>query len=340
QQQFQQLQQPQQPQQQHQQFQKKHKPCFEFLRKGTCQRGDTCNYAHTMDPAMLPNMPFMMQPGFFPMRPTTRPPQQSNDQPQSATAIFITNIPDDSMNDPTVRDFFGRFGQITNVRLDPHRHTAVVDFSETGAQTRALGTTEAIFNNRFVRVHRARQQQQQKNNESADEQQQPPPVWRPKSAAIKKAELIEKYVEQQKDLMRKLTSIKDMPPATRKIIMDSINQIQTKIDDIRKPPQKEADEKQVLQSKLKLLKEEASRLGTHKQKMSLDKRPRGLVLRNTSEEVVTRELARFGEIESVDQKEDSVVVVRFKARWEAENAMKQVSSLDGFDSVTVDWEGP
>ncbi|KAJ1667553.1 hypothetical protein IW140_002133 [Coemansia sp. RSA 1813] len=451
-----------QQQQQQQQFQRKRRPCFEFLRKGTCQRGDSCTYAHVTSeqaqamgmqvPQNIINatngaMPFGMgrppqaPPGFFaPIQPpqggafaNVRPPMGQH-QPGSvghqnhqfsSTGIFITNIPDECLNDSAIKEFFGKFGEIRDIRIDFGKHTAIVDFAANNAQLQALSTPEAIFNNRFVRVHKARshtvssasgggnglaassdQAQQHSDNAAGSsagqfahpqqQQQQQPPVWRPKSAAIKKAEMIEKYVEQQKELMKKLTTIKDMPAATRKIIMSSINQIQAKIDDIRKPkaepptttatepaveasntdPSNTTTEKQALQNKLQALQQEAARLGMSSKgnavrspwggafagagagahtnvaassargSMSLDKRPRTLVLRNVEQAAAERldsELAQFGEIESISKVEEGgteppfTYTVRYKARWEAENAIKAITSLEGFGSVSADW---
>ncbi|KAJ2699418.1 hypothetical protein H4218_002649 [Coemansia sp. IMI 209128] len=420
-----------QEQQQQQPMQRRRKPCFEFMRRGACQRGDSCSYAHvTPEQAQMMGMaagpgpgfgqlgprvgggnggPFMMAPqmnapqGFFPMgmrppgmhmqgqggiRPNNGPGNYDNNQPMSSTAVFVTNIPDEAMSEGSVSEFFSRFGAIQDIRIDFARHSAVVEFGDSSAQAQALGTPEAIFNNRFVRVHKARLQHSAALSTSHDnsqrqavQSQQPqPPVWRPKSATIKKAEMIEKFVEQQKELMKKLTTTKDMPPATRKIIMDSINQIQKKIDDIRRPkPTPDADaaeapvaeeagavetEKQALQAKLKALQVETSRLSAsaaarggrgggrggmrpaHHGSMSLDKRPRTLVLRNVGQSAAERldsEMAQFGEIEHIDKTEDRndppfTYAVKFKARWEAEAAMKAVTSLDSFSDVSVDWD--
>ncbi|KAJ2657017.1 hypothetical protein IWW48_004731 [Coemansia sp. RSA 1200] len=480
----------QQQQQQQQQLHRKRKPCFEFLRKGTCQRGEACTFAHVtgeqaqamgmqvpqnlINPAAIASsggggpMQFgmmggrpQMQPGFFaPLQQQQQQPgagaftsmrpqqQQLNGRPQvggghhqnqyhqqqqqqqqhSTTAVFVTNIPDESLNDEAVKAFFGKFGTINDTRIDYTKHSAVVDFTDNSAQLQALGTPEAVFNNRFVRVHKAWAHYapgtasgaqdsshpsggdssisggNQSSNQQQQQQQQPP-VWKPKSVAIKKAEMIEKYVEQQKELMKKLTTIKDMPAATRKIIMDSINQIQTKVDEIRRPHKPDSSspaaaagapapsanstssagssnvtEKQALQNKLQALQQEAERLGMNsgsgsgfastaprkppgaynpaaataalRGSMSLDKRPRTLVLRNVAPETAERldsGLAQFGQIENIariedddngasDQQPPFTYSVRYRARWEAENALKAVASLDGFASVTADWE--
>ncbi|KAJ2724143.1 hypothetical protein GGI07_002178 [Coemansia sp. Benny D115] len=450
-------------QQPQQQLPKRTRACFEYLRKGTCQRGDTCTYAHVtpeqaqamgmqLPPNLVPggavgnqvpgNVPFMapgahpymlgqQQPGFFPMQarpPHMRPqiPQQQqhqqhgDSQATSPTAIFVMNIPDENMTEASVREFFGKFGEITDVRLDYAKHSAVVDFANPASQYQAISAPDAVFNNRFVRVYKAHQQrtgQTAAGQAAVAEQPAQPPVWRPKSAALKMAEQIEKYVEQQKELMKKLTTTKDMSPQTRKIIMDSITQIQKKMDDLRKPkvekpvePQdsvpaaagavapatagagagaeEQSDgsavasgnlqleavesEKLALQNKLKVLQEQAARLGlaqgaqgarggfrggfrggmrgghaaASRGSMSLDKRPRTLVLRNLNQEAVERlgsEMAQFGEVEVIDKTDSGneppfTYSVKYKARWEAENAMKNIAALDSFSDVQVEWD--
>ncbi|KAJ2748384.1 hypothetical protein IWQ56_007478 [Coemansia nantahalensis] len=200
--------------------------------------------------------------------------------------------------------------------------------------------------------------------------------------------------------MKKLTSTKDMPPATRKIIMDSIKQIQQKIEETQRPkpaggPAAEAgaadgagtpaeateqqrqqldavaSEKAALQTKLKALQDEAARLGLNARRgpaaaprgrggwagaaaaaaggraaMTLDKRPRTLVLRNVGQaaaELLSAEMGRFGAIEHIDKLDDLpgppfAYTVKYSARWEAEKAVKAVGSLELFADVSVDWD--
>ncbi|KAJ1962628.1 hypothetical protein GGI12_002533 [Dipsacomyces acuminosporus] len=488
---------------------KRKKPCYEFIRKGKCQRGNSCNFEHVtleqaqmmglqlpqnllnlqqaqqqqqqqgmMRPPMGVNGQFMMAPqqrpqgqmpgmmapqagGFF--RPQMMQPQQQHRQfggnvrphhmanasnghdasgqpPQqlSATAVFVTNIPDDHLSEQHVTEFFGKFGEIQNIRIDYNKHNAIVDFKDSNAQQQAISTPEAIFNNRFVRIHKAREQAAASANANTNDTDstRPPvaaatPAWRPKSAAIKKAELIEKYVEQQKELMKKITTTKNMPPATRKIIMQSIAEIQKKMDDINNKHKGAAaaaapsaaapsvsaassvsqgtsgatdntqaatesteaenqqqeqpaaataadavqNEKLALQAKLKALEEEAQRLGMStgakpfqlgrggsaaatrgrggrggwagaRGSMSLDKRSRTLVLKNVGQDAAERldsEMAQFGEVEMMDKLEDNneapfTYAVKFKARWEAENAMKAIHSIASFESVSAEWD--
>ncbi|KAJ1756243.1 hypothetical protein IW139_000881 [Coemansia sp. RSA 353] len=374
------------------QQQRRRRPCFEFLRKGSCQRGDTCTYAHvTAEQAQMmgmqvpPNMRGDNAPnaGFNPhMRPQQFGQQQfGREANYSSTAVYVTNIPDTSLDETHVREFFGRFGAVQNVRIDYNKHAATVEYGDANAQSQALSTPEAVFNNRFVRVLRAvasngapTQQAQQPQAVPQQQQQQhlqqQAPAWRPKSAAIKKAEMIEKYVEQQKELMKKLTTTKDMPAATRKIIMDSIKQIQQQIDASKQPkaapveaePKSEpldavASEKAALQDKLKTLQAEAARLGMNARgrgrgrgqvprgAMSLDKRPRTLVLRNVGQDAAEQlqsEMAQFGDVENIDKLEEGsapfTYAVKFKARWEAERALKAVETLDVLAGVSADWE--
>ncbi|KAJ2716937.1 hypothetical protein H4R19_000336 [Coemansia spiralis] len=432
QQQQQQQQMPQQMSQQQMPQQRRRKPCFEFMRRGKCQRGDGCTFAHVsgdqaqmmgmrMPPTMAPGGPmggqFMMGPGgpmggqfmMGPGGPMGMPPahgqqqqppmapQQMHQQDYSTTGVFVASIPTESLSEAAVREFFARFGTIAGVLVDYTKQCATVVFADEGAQMRAINSPEAPFNNRFVRVFKAYssavERTAERGQRTESQQQQQAPVWRPKSAAIKKAEMIEKYVEQQKELMKKLTTTKDMPPATRKIIMDSIKQIQQKIAETQTPkpagaanegaapkpdqelqeqqqPQPQLDavasEKAELQSKLKALQEEAVRLGMNARRataprgrggwaggqtggraaMTLDKRPRTLVLRNVGQEaaeLLPAELGRFGEIEHIDKLDDQpgppfAYTVKYRARWEAEKAVKAVGALELFADVSVDWD--
>ncbi|KAJ2479519.1 hypothetical protein IWW56_003031 [Coemansia sp. RSA 2131] len=362
--------------------QRRRRPCFEYLRRGSCQRGDTCTYAHvTVEQAQMmgmqvpPNMRGDSAPnaGFNPhMRPQQQYGREAN---YSSTAVYVMNIPDGSLDETNVREFFGRFGAVQSVRIDYNKHAATVEYGDANAQSQALSTPEAVFNNRFVRVLRAvapngaQTQQPHPVPQTQNQPQQPAPAWRPKSAAIKKAELIEKYVEQQKELMKKLTTTTDMPAATRKIIMDSIKQIQQQIDASKQPkaveavePKSEpldavASEKAALQNKLKTLQAEAARLGMNARgrgrgrgqvsrgAMSLDKRPRTLVLRNVGQDAAEQlqsEMAQFGDVENIDKLEEGpapfTYAVKFRARWEAERALKAVETLDLLAGVSADWE--
>ncbi|KAJ2779644.1 hypothetical protein H4R18_003906 [Coemansia javaensis] len=397
---------------------RRRKPCFEFLRRGRCQRGDECSYAH-VTPEQAQAMGMQGPPGAAmagmmmapPPAQLQQPQQQQPQQPQapqqsySQTGVFVSNIPPPSLTEAAVRGFFARFGEITGVWIDGAKQTATIAFSDAGAQARAVSSPEAPFNNRFVRVHRAfsaamdrLQAEGPGGNGSAGAHRPAPGVWHPKSAAIKKAELIEKYVEQQKELMRKLTTTKDMPAATRKIIMDSIKQIQQKIEDTQKPKPAEAQqppeqpqgpaaeqgppsdgqqqqqqqqldavaaEKAALQAKLRTLQEKAAQLGAPgrgrgrgrgrgawpgaagRGAMTLDKRPRTLVLRNVSQaaaEQLSSEMAQFGAVEHIDKLGDDhsgppfAYTVKYQARWEAEQALKATPALELFSDVTVDWE--
>ncbi|KAJ2434017.1 hypothetical protein GGF42_009298, partial [Coemansia sp. RSA 2424] len=173
----------QQNQNQNQNQQRRRKPCFEFMRRGNCQRGDACNYAHvTPEQAQMMGMmapggggafvpmqhqqrggPPMMGPGmmgqpqqrppagaggFYPMgmRPPGMHMQQGGggpgsydgNQPMSTTAVFVTNIPDESLGEGSVRQFFERFGAIQDLRIDANRHTAMIEYGDSSAQAQAL----------------------------------------------------------------------------------------------------------------------------------------------------------------------------------------------------------
>ncbi|KAJ2846749.1 hypothetical protein IWW36_004197, partial [Coemansia brasiliensis] len=123
-----------------------------------------------------------------------------------------------------------------------------------------------------------------------------------------------------------------------------------------------ASEKAALQDKLRSLQQEAARLGMGRGRgrgrggmggpwaarpmMSLDKRPRTLVLRNVGQdaaEQLSSEMAQFGEVENIDKLDDQndapfSYAVKYRARWEAEKAMKAIHALDLFANVQVEWD--
>ncbi|KAA1133073.1 RNA-binding protein 26 [Puccinia graminis f. sp. tritici] len=69
------------------------------------------------------------------------------------TTLFIENIPQSSLSDRAVREYFSMFGPLTNVTLDVHNSQAQVTFKSTDDAKRAYSSPEPVFNNRFVRIH-------------------------------------------------------------------------------------------------------------------------------------------------------------------------------------------
>lgn len=75
---------------------------------------------------------------------------------QSATTLVVENAPRDALSVQNVRQFFGKFGPVTEVAIDVPALRAVVTFANADHARAALGSPEAVFGNRFVRVFRQR----------------------------------------------------------------------------------------------------------------------------------------------------------------------------------------
>ncbi|TXT16053.1 hypothetical protein VHUM_00556 [Vanrija humicola] len=117
-----------------------------------------------------PNMPFMGPPGmpggppFMPFPPaghgvpadfqgTNRPPGD-----RTSTTILITDVPREHLSMGTIRDYFGQFGDVTNVAIEGNSKRALVSFATNREAYAAWKSDEAIFGSRHVKVlwHRPR----------------------------------------------------------------------------------------------------------------------------------------------------------------------------------------
>ncbi|KAL1413224.1 hypothetical protein Q8F55_000977 [Vanrija albida] len=118
-----------------------------------------------------PNMPpFMGPPGmpgappFMPFPPggpgpaadfqgTNRPPSD-----RTSTTILLTDVPHQHLSMGAIRDYFGQFGDVTNVAIEGNSKRALVSFATNREAYKAWKSDEAIFGSRHVKVlwHRPR----------------------------------------------------------------------------------------------------------------------------------------------------------------------------------------
>ncbi|WAR57871.1 hypothetical protein PtB15_5B101 [Puccinia triticina] len=69
------------------------------------------------------------------------------------TTLFIENIPQSSLSDRAVREYFSIFGPLTNVFVDVYNAQAQITFKSPEDAKHAYSSPEPVFNNRFVRIH-------------------------------------------------------------------------------------------------------------------------------------------------------------------------------------------
>ncbi|KAF3918733.1 hypothetical protein AA313_de0209788 [Arthrobotrys entomopaga] len=71
----------------------------------------------------------------------------------SNKALVIESIPDDKLDEQSVRSYFATFGTIESVDIKPEKKLAIVRFHSQDDARKAHSSPEPIFNNRFVKVY-------------------------------------------------------------------------------------------------------------------------------------------------------------------------------------------
>lgn len=78
---------------------------------------------------------------------SNRPPQDRN-----GNTLVITDIPQPSLSIITIRDYFGQFGEVTNVAVEAKSKRALVSFTSNFEAFQAWKSDEAVFGSRHVKV--------------------------------------------------------------------------------------------------------------------------------------------------------------------------------------------
>lgn len=108
-------------------------------------------------PGMPGGPPFMpFPPGGGPaadFQGTNRPPSD-----RTSTTILITDVPPQHLSMGAIRDYFGQFGDVTNVAIEGNSKRALVSFGSNREAYKAWKSDEAVFGSRHVKVlwHRPR----------------------------------------------------------------------------------------------------------------------------------------------------------------------------------------
>lgn len=135
--------------------------------KGFCARGEWCSFTHdepsassspSIDLSFNSNRqvsPFKA-PALFQTSPlaSTSAPNRANLQDYSSRTLIVENVPPEALATPVIYAFFGTFGRITDVIVDPSRRKVSVTFNSSEAARLAISSPAAIFGNRFVKIYR------------------------------------------------------------------------------------------------------------------------------------------------------------------------------------------
>lgn len=72
---------------------------------------------------------------------------------RSRTTLVVENIPQSSLSDRFVREYFTTFGPLVSVSVDVYNAQALVTFESAEDASKAYSSPEPVFNNRFVKIH-------------------------------------------------------------------------------------------------------------------------------------------------------------------------------------------
>lgn len=160
--------------------------CRDYDTKGFCARGAQCPYEHGNDHYVVPGDQYdpsqatllNVQPtrtGVFETSPGRRGraghrgrggnnnfrgggkradfSMQGQNHDRSITAVVVEQIPEDKFDEQTVREFFGEFGNIEEITLQPYKRLAIVKYDAYDAARAAYDSPKVVFDNRFVKVY-------------------------------------------------------------------------------------------------------------------------------------------------------------------------------------------
>ncbi|TKA24829.1 hypothetical protein B0A50_06558 [Salinomyces thailandicus] len=156
--------------------------CRDYDTKGFCVRGVSCPHEHGDNPYVVPHHheeydPMLPAPvrvgeidatisshrrgagrgrGRAGARGGSKRSEFSDPRPnhdKSITTIVVEQIPEGNFDEQSVRGFFGDFGNVEEVTLQPFRRLAIVKYDTHEAAKAAYSSPKSIFDNRFVKVH-------------------------------------------------------------------------------------------------------------------------------------------------------------------------------------------
>ncbi|MCJ1478086.1 hypothetical protein MMC13_006761 [Lambiella insularis] len=72
---------------------------------------------------------------------------------RSITTVVVEQIPEESFDEKSVRDFFSDFGNVEQVTMQAYKRLALVKYDDYYSAKRAYESPKVIFDNRFVKVY-------------------------------------------------------------------------------------------------------------------------------------------------------------------------------------------
>jgi hypothetical protein len=203
---------------------------------------------------------------------------------KSITTIVVENIPEDYFAEEEVREYFSQFGNILEIDMQPYKRLALVKYEDYYSAQRAHASPKTIFENRFVKVFwykpdqasnqtkRAKSDGQNSTQQSMASQPSAEPEVDPAEIEKRIADAQKAYEERQKKQQEakaqkdELEAKMQEQAAARKSLLEAIVDKERQRNGAAgfsetEASLKEAEESEVLRTKLALLEAEAQSLG-------------------------------------------------------------------------------
>ena len=158
-----------------------HQRCRDYDTKGFCARGAACPYEHGENPYIVPQSKDEYDPNTAALfsgspdrvgrvrssRGGQRPhvghvrggpkrapfSQVDPNYDRTMTTIVVEQIPEESFEESIVHDFFSTFGSITEIKMQPYKRLAIVEFEDYDSAQAAYESPQVVFGNRFVKIY-------------------------------------------------------------------------------------------------------------------------------------------------------------------------------------------
>ncbi|RMZ00977.1 hypothetical protein D0860_07789 [Hortaea werneckii] len=216
--------------------------CRDYDIKGFCSRGVSCPYEHGENPYVVPQqldeydpaMPAPIRTGQLDTSPATRGRGSRRERGRGGwrggnkrsefahvgrirdpniSTLVVEQIPEENLDEQSVRDFFRQFGTVTHVTMEPYQRLAIVDYDDHESAKAAYDSPKSVFDNRFVKVYWYKPEKLPKATYGADaddalstEMQPDEPDFDPEEVARQQEEAQRKYDEarqQREDNLRR-----------------------------------------------------------------------------------------------------------------------------------------
>ncbi|KAF7732821.1 hypothetical protein EC973_000097 [Apophysomyces ossiformis] len=272
---------------------------------------------------------------------------------RTSTTISVQNIPSEMCQLATVNDYFSRFGTITNITIHAPQQKAIIQFSTRAEAEAAHSSPDPIFDNRFVKVFWYRENKPAETKPPAPPTNEPDPELLAARAAEfaklreekkkmrqervksvleahkQKQELLERQIAEQKKLMEKLTSSKDMSRAEKEELLKALKKIAAEIDNSKAAAAPSAPSS-------------ATGYGYAPtwppRRFTLDNRPTSLLVKDIPDdrkEELRKHFEQYGHITAYDTK-DNQLIVKYSQRFEAEKALAMAANYVG-ETLQLSW---